>query len=172
MRRPLPLAPLAANQDVHRHPARRNSSAQCGAASSAYSWPDDWCLIHEFRANTLIVGPEDLTRTALGELRPLLAEPVITVSAMAPGPIAPPEGGTFILSDVWCLSLPDQHRLLAALDGRSAAMHVISTTTSPILAQVLRHAFLETLYYRLNVLYFELGVPQQAAARAIPATRP
>jgi transcriptional regulator of acetoin/glycerol metabolism len=61
-----------------------------------------------------------------------------------------------VVRDVTRLTLADQHRLVRWMDERGAGTQVISTAPAAVTPLVHAGAFLETLYYRLNVLYVEL----------------
>jgi hypothetical protein len=66
---------------------------------------------------------------------------------------------TFILHDVDQLTPADQQALLQWLDLAAGRIRVISTTEEPLWARVTRGEFDEALYYRLNVVYLDLGAP-------------
>lgn len=118
---------------------------------------DDSDLVRATRMNLLLVGPDDLTRDVVDALSPGLRQPVIVEHPGNPLVLAPIEGvETMILHDVGGFGLADQRRLIEWLEGAGAATQVISTASSPLLPLINTGAFIDTLYYRLNSLYFEV----------------
>jgi DNA-binding NtrC family response regulator len=63
--------------------------------------------------------------------------------------------GTLILVDVASLTLADQQRLHAWLDGSGNGVRIVSTGPESILPMIRVGAFMEALYYRLNTLVLE-----------------
>jgi hypothetical protein len=108
---------------------------------------DDWRLILSTRANVLIEGPEAATAEVLRVLTPLCRAPMADWG-QALGDARPP---TLIVREVWMLPATEQHRLLRWLDIGERAQ-VLSTTSQPLFALVERRQFLESLFYRLNVI--------------------
>jgi transcriptional regulator of acetoin/glycerol metabolism len=53
--------------------------------------------------------------------------------------------------------LGEQIRILQWLDEVAGHIRVVSTTTVPIFPRVTRGEFNEVLYYRLNVVYVDVG---------------
>ena len=129
--------------------------------------PDDWRLAraaHEDlrrmgmpRVNLLVVGAGGMTRNVVGMLLRDRDEPI---ASWAPGErlqlSALARGGTVVLHEVGALSHDDQVHLLDWLEHAVARTQVISTTSRPLLAQVQRGAFLETLFYRLNTICLDV----------------
>jgi hypothetical protein len=118
---------------------------------------DDSDLVRATRVNLLLVGPDDVTRDVVDALSPGLRQPVIVEHPGDPLVLAPIERvETMILHDVGGFGLADQSRLLEWLEGAGGTTQVISTASSPLLPLINTGAFLDTLYYRLNSLYFEV----------------
>lgn len=118
---------------------------------------DDSDLVRATRVNLLLVGPDDVTRDVVDALSPGLRQPVVVEHPGNPLVLAPTERvETMILHDVGAFGLADQSRLLEWLEGAGGATQVISTASSPLLPLINTGAFLDTLYYRLNSLYFEV----------------
>jgi DNA-binding NtrC family response regulator len=70
----------------------------------------------------------------------------------------PAGDGTLILEHVDALDRDQQRALLEWLDDpRHADTQVISTTPVSLYPSVSRDLFLSELYYRLNVIYLEVG---------------
>lgn len=118
---------------------------------------DDAELVSTGRANLLLVGPDDVTREVVDTLSPWFRQPVIVNHPGEPLVLAPLERvETMILHDVGAFGFADQIRLLDWLQGVGGLTQVISTASRPILPLIGAGAFLDTLYYRLNSLYFEV----------------
>jgi hypothetical protein len=62
-----------------------------------------------------------------------------------------------IFQDIGALPLEDQHRLLSWLEGPGRRTQIVSTTPVSLLPRVDDGTFLDTLYYRLNVVYVDLA---------------
>jgi len=69
---------------------------------------------------------------------------------------AVPSRGTVIFSDLDELALTDQHRLNAWLAGADHRPRVISTSRASLVPRIDAGMFIESLYYRLNILRFDL----------------
>jgi transcriptional regulator of acetoin/glycerol metabolism len=94
---------------------------------------------------------------ALRTLQGMCRQPVVT--HRPPDALVlptPSDAGTVILRDVSCLSLNDQHRLMAWLDGNCGRTQIIATDTRPVWPRLQTGAFLASLYYRLNIIYVDL----------------
>jgi len=118
---------------------------------------DDAELVRTGRANLLLVGPDDVTREVVDALSPWFRQPVIVEHPGEPLVLAPQEHvEMMILHDVGAFGFADQIRLLDWLQGAGGRTQVISTASRPILPLISAGAFLDTLYYRLNSLYFEV----------------
>ena len=63
-----------------------------------------------------------------------------------------------ILQEVDVLSRDDQQRLLSWMRNGLGKMQVVSTTQQPLFRLVEHGAFLDTLYYCLNVVYLEVAL--------------
>lgn len=118
---------------------------------------DDADLVRTARVNLLLVGPDDLTRAVVDAISDGFRQPVIIEHPGDPLVLAPVEQvETMVLHNVGAFGLADQRRLLDWLEGAGGLTQVISTTSRTILPLINAGAFLDTLYYRLNSLYFEV----------------
>ena len=108
--------------------------------------------------NVLIAGPSAALAAAISEIYPLLRPPVTSVRidrhAVLHLTLAP---GTVILRNIAALNRVEQERLRDWLARMSATTQVVATSTTPVFPLVERGAFLDSLYYRLNMTYFEVG---------------
>jgi len=112
----------------------------------------DLHLMTRRRVNLLLIGPEGVIQDTLYSLGPELAKPIRTW--VAPDPLElphPSQPGTLILRDVASLSPIDQTRLCNWMEHAAGRIRVVGTTNTPLMAKVDSGAFLDHLYYRLNV---------------------
>ena len=112
---------------------------------------DDWRFLLSSRANVLLEGPDRAIERAVSVLSPHLRSPIQMCPHWAPQEVA--REGTLILRDLETLSAQEQQNLLFWLDDAGEQIQVISLSTTPLFRRVLEGDFLDTLYYRLNVLY-------------------
>lgn len=118
---------------------------------------EEWRALSTTRTNLLLVGDEASTSAFLRALLPTLQEPV-WMTAAAPLSLPSSPTGTLLVRDGACLAPEDQKRLLQWLSNHPVGVQVVTTTPAPLVPLVLSGAFLEVLYYRLNVMYVELGI--------------
>ena len=112
----------------------------------------DLHLMTRRRVNLLLIGPEGVIQDTLYSLGPELAKPIRTW--VAPDPLElphPSQPGTLILRDIASLSPIDQTRLCNWMEHAAGRIRVVGTTNTPLMAKVDSGAFLDHLYYRLNV---------------------
>ena len=107
--------------------------------------------------NVLLVGSDGLAEKILDALRPDFCQP-IEVWRPASRLVLPPIGGagTLILQDVGAMPRDDQRRLCDWLEVTAGRTRVVSTTRQALFPLLETGTFAETLYYRLNVLCFQL----------------
>jgi hypothetical protein len=117
----------------------------------------DWQVQRASHPNVLVVGPDVDVVNALRTLPRVWRQPVVT--HRPPDPLVLPtpfHAGTVVLREVSCLSLNDQHRLMAWLEGDCGRTQIIATDTRPVWPRLQTGAFLASLYYRLNIIYIDL----------------
>jgi hypothetical protein len=118
----------------------------------------DLTLARLHRVNVLLMGPQPLVEDALQRLLPELREPIYTWAAPDPLELPSPEqSGTLILREIGELVPADQQRLAWWLESSAGRTQVISTTASQLVRRVDAGVFLDTLYYRLNVVCVEIS---------------
>ena len=114
-------------------------------------------LAHAARLNLLLIAPDVDPRDVLDALRRDCPEPIIT---WTPGEVlalpANAHRGTLFLEDISALTLEDQRRLHEWLETSTGCTQVVSITSRPLLPFIEAGAFLEMLYYRLNVISGEV----------------
>jgi hypothetical protein len=118
---------------------------------------EEWHGLLMARPNLLLVGDEAVTSEFLGALLPTLQEPVcVTTAARLSLPSS--SQGTLVVQDATSLAAEDQVRLFQWLCDHQPGTQLVTTAAKPLMPFVVRGAFLETLYYRLNVMYLELEI--------------
>ena len=122
---------------------------------------EDWRGLLATYPNTLLIGPADATARVLDALTPRLRQPIARCDAAGLSLPADP-AGTLIINDVTTLSAADQERLLEWLVEPSRLTQVVATATGAVFPQVADGAFLDVLFYRLNVMSFTLGARRPA----------
>ena len=111
------------------------------------------------RIPVLLTGPAAATRELVLELEPGLAKPIIHLTCRHDVLVVGLEdAATLILHDIDQLGVVAQRRLSAWLNVVTDQTLIISTSARPLFPMVRAHAFLDTLYYRLNTLYVDLGL--------------
>jgi hypothetical protein len=124
--------------------------------SSLRLW--EWRVARMARLNLLLIATDVDPRKVLDALRSDCHEPITT---WAPGEVlilpANAQAGTLLLEDISALALDDQRRLYGWLDARTGCMQVVSITSRSLLPSIQAGAFLETLYYRLNIVCGEVA---------------
>jgi hypothetical protein len=108
--------------------------------------------------NVLVVGPVAATETAIRELRPYLRHPLVKTRVASLGSIRPATSTLALLvEDVGRLTPADQSALLSWVEGAGEKVQLVTTAREPLLPVVTAGRFLESLYYRLNVIYLDLS---------------
>ena len=117
----------------------------------------EWDVARLGRANLLLVGSDGSVEKFVDALRRDFRQPV-AVWRPDCRLVLPPlsSSGTFILQDVGAIPHDDQRRLCDWLGATAGRTRVVSTTRQPLFQLLEAGTFLEALYYRLNVLCFEV----------------
>jgi hypothetical protein len=113
---------------------------------------DDPALFREWHPHVLLVGNDASIGPALERLRPQLRRPI---SQWRPAAAADPPrviSGALIIWGVDALSLDQQRHLLAWMTGAGANVQIISIADRHLFSRVWQKAFLDDLYYRLNMV--------------------
>jgi transcriptional regulator of acetoin/glycerol metabolism len=115
-------------------------------------------MLQKWRPNVLLTGPEESTAAAVNALMPCLLAPVVTWQTESPLALPPAiPVGTLLLRNIAWLTLTEQECLLEWIQRSSGATQVVATSSVVLFPLVERGTFSAQLYYRLNVIYFELG---------------
>jgi hypothetical protein len=124
-----------------------------------------WLLTKEHRPNVLVESQDADARTVVCGLAQTGARPVHHCAL--PGALVLPHvrQGTLLLENVTALTAAQQQELNAWLTDApmagAAEVQVVSVATEPMLPAVREGRFLESLYYRLNIV--RMDTPGTAA---------
>jgi len=124
---------------------------------------DEWSVFRGAHPNALLVGSEASAKAAISRLLPFLRPPVVHWHPRAVAEPTLPASGTLVIWDVDTMGLMQQEQLLMWMDSLAADVQVISVGGSPVFPLVLREEFLDTLYYRLNIVCLTLASNRAAA---------
>ena len=110
-------------------------------------------LVERHRVNLLLMGTNEVVQRLMADLDERMHQPV---AKWSPGeqfvlPSAE-ETGTMVLNDVGSLQIQEQIQLLEWLTSANGRTQVVSTAPTLLLPRVKSGAFIDTLYYRLNMV--------------------
>ena len=119
--------------------------------------PEEWRVARRAGANVLFVAPDGLAQRIVEGMWRELSRP-IEVWRPGSGLVLPPieRVGTLILLGVGAMAPDDQRRLCYWLEVTAGRTRVVSISTEPLFLQLELGTFCDTLYYRLNMLCFEM----------------
>jgi hypothetical protein len=123
---------------------------------------NDWSVFRRAHPHALLIGTEAGAEAVIGRLRQYLRAPLVHWRPRTRTE-PPSAAGTLVIWDVDALDRLQQAQLLAWMDSHLDGQ-VISIAPAPVFPLALREEFLQTLYYRLNILC--LGVDGQLDRRA------
>lgn len=116
----------------------------------------DWDNVLMGSANTLIQGAKSDLDECVSALTPFCPPPVVTLEDPVVNTLATIKEGSVILERVARYSLEDQRAILSWLDGDGSGVRLIATTSERLFDLVQGGQFIDTLYYRLNVIFIDL----------------
>jgi sigma-54-interacting transcriptional regulator len=117
---------------------------------------DDWSVFRGAHPHALLIGSEASADAAISQLLPFLRAPVVHWHPAAVADAALPATGTLVIWEVDTLDRMQQEQLLMWLDSLAADVQVISVGERAVFPLVVREQFLDTLYYRLNIVCLTL----------------
>jgi hypothetical protein len=117
---------------------------------------DEWCMFKAVHPNTLLIGSDEAADAVIAQHLPYLRAPL---GDWRPRAAPEPEisAGTLVIRDVDTLDAAQQEHLFDWLDRHSGGVQVVSVTETPLFPLVAAGAFLDKLYYRLNVVCMPLS---------------
>lgn len=114
---------------------------------------DEWSVFQAAHPNALLIGPAADAKAAILRLLPYLRAPVVVHwHPRATAECRWQPTGVLVVWDVDTLDRTQQERLLAWLDSHGPDLQVISVAAGPVFPLVLCKEFIDTLYYRLNMV--------------------
>lgn len=139
--------------DLTAHAGRQDDEASKGAALECH-------FVRGNRSHVLVAGAADAVEQSLAALMPHLDPPVWYWSPDALLP-APGDVKTLVIRNVDTLSAERQRDLLSWLEQAAVGRtRVVSMTTAPLFQRVASGRFLDTLYYRLNMVVLDGAGPR------------
>jgi hypothetical protein len=119
---------------------------------------EPWDVVIRARTPILIIGPSRASGELIALLEPWLIEPVIHVPCGSDAELpSPATVGTVILHDADQLEDRAQREMVQWLDMDGHKTLVVSRSQRPLFPLVRTNRFVDTLYYRLNSFYIDLG---------------
>jgi hypothetical protein len=111
---------------------------------------DEWSVFDTKHPHTLIIGPEADVKTRIADCLPRLRPPIVQwrTRAAVKQPLAT---GTLMIWDIAALDRAQQEQLISWMDSHPE-VQVISIAEHSLFPLVISGTFLDSLYYRLNVL--------------------
>lgn len=123
------------------------------ALSREETFSQDCHIARDSRVNLMVMHRRGKRPSVLDML---LSELDAPIGAWSPGQRlvlpCPTLRGTFFVKDVGRMPRADQQRLAEWLGESNGRAQVVSTTSEALLARVDTGTFLDTLYYRLNIV--------------------
>jgi len=107
--------------------------------------------------NLMLIGSADATESVLDHVRPALLRPVREFDCTKYLSL-PSDGGTLILRHVASMDSAQQVSLLQWLATHVGNSQVVSLAATRLFPLVERSAFLDQLYYRLNVVHLQCDI--------------
>ena len=130
---------------------------------------EEWHVVRTARANVLFIGRRLSAKRVVEALRSQVSDPI---HVWRPGArlVLPPaeQAGTFVLQELGAMTHDDQRHLHDWLQVTSGRTRVISTARQPMLPLLQAGTFIDTLYYRLNILCFQVSRTPTKGARPSP----
>lgn len=137
-------------------PSRRRPTVFTDTPVTRNALGDTISILRRLRPNVLIVGEGETIEAALDSMRAHFADPIAYWAPWTSAAWPREPFRTLIVTGVDEMSLEQQQQLMVFNDGASDDVQVISTAKGPLFEVVERKAFLERLYYQLNVVLLDL----------------
>jgi len=137
---------------------------QGGNVSSEFGW-----LTRPLHPNALLIGPIDFVGALIPSLLPHLRSPIAQYDASFDPELPSTQGGTLVIWNVELLDGRQQRQLLKLIDDWHARLQIVSITRAELFESVQHGGFLETLYYRLNIVSVHASPLHHAATNVTAA---
>jgi sigma54-dependent transcription regulator len=147
-------------------------SAFTGQKIGVPEWPIDlpadlraeWEVVTLAHHNILLAGTPCATSGMIASLMPHLRTPVHRYGLSGDGSVLLPTTGALIVTEVGALDLDRQLQLLQWLDRfhGQVPVQIVSTISRSLYPLVESGAFHDRLFYRLNIVRFDLSAPGEA----------
>jgi CheY-like chemotaxis protein len=117
---------------------------------------DALAIMASAHPNVLLIGSEAAADRALTLMRPHMRTPILSWTPREARHLPVESFTSLVIRHVDAADRAQQAQLHNWLDGPGDAVQVVATTTAPLFPFILRGAFDEHLYYRLNQLCVDL----------------
>jgi len=113
-------------------------------------------ILRRSRPNVLVVASSADVDRVFELMYPFLRTPIVAWVPRETNEVPATSFRTLVIRDVEALSGEQQENLVALICRVAEDIQIVSTSKSPIFPLVERAAFLDRLYYQLNVVYLDL----------------
>jgi hypothetical protein len=113
-------------------------------------------ILRRSRPNVLVVASSADVDRVFELMYPFLRTPIVAWVPRETNEVPATSFRTLVIRDVEGLSGEQQENLVALICRVAEDIQIVSTSKSPIFPLVERAAFLDRLYYQLNVVYLDL----------------
>ena len=113
-------------------------------------------ILRRSRPNVLVVASSADVDRAFELMYPYLRTPIVAWVPRETRELPAISFRTLLIRDVEALTAEQQENLIALICRLAANIQIVSTSKSPLFPLVERGAFLDRLYYQLNVVYLDL----------------
>jgi len=113
-------------------------------------------ILRRSRPNVLVVASSADVDRAFELMYPYLRTPIVAWVPRETRELPSNSFRTLLVRDVEALSAEQQENLVSLICRLAENIQIVSTSRSPLFPLVERRAFLDRLYYQLNVVYLDL----------------
>jgi sigma-54-interacting transcriptional regulator len=113
-------------------------------------------MLRRSRPNVLVIGSSADTDRVFEVMYPYLRSPIVAWVPRETRDVPAASFRTLVIRDVDALDSTQQENLVASICRFAANVQIVSTSRTPLFPLVQRGAFLDRLYYQLNVVYLDL----------------
>ena len=113
-------------------------------------------VLRRSRPNVLVIGSSTDTDRVFEVMYPYLRSPIVAWVPRETRDVPTASFRTLVIRDVDALDSTQQENLVASICRLAANVQIVSTSRTPMFPLVQRGAFLDRLYYQLNVVYLDL----------------